>query len=109
MSKNPAVVFDEEPEQVILIPKRSYEYLQSMESGEVTRQGVRNLNGPRMNGRGHNGHRSTCSHANALPFDEIRMVEIEDTFGNVIDKRAKTVRVQRCAFCHVEISNSREG
>lgn len=61
---------------------------------KVTRQGVRNLNGPRMDGWDHNGHRVNCRHESSLTFDEYSAY-----FGRML-------RVKRCAFCNTLIGES---
>lgn len=109
MSKNPAFVMKSLPREggIVPIPKSTYDRLMAIDV-KLTRQGVRDLNGPRMDGKGHNGHPASCSHANTLPFDEIRMVAIYSELGEPAGERARIVRVHRCAFCNVELSNSKE-
>lgn len=65
----------------------------------VTRQGVRNLNGPRMNGSGYNGRRGvTCPHYRDphFPTQRCREVIAHDEGGvQVIGETS----VYRCTAC----------
>lgn len=67
---------------------------------QLTRQGVRNLDGPRMDGMGHNGNRSvTCPHHRDPAFPVERrdlIVEVPDAFGAL---EMKTVNAYYCTGC----------
>lgn len=61
----------------------------------VTRQGVRNLNGPKLDGRNHNGRSISCEHyrnPETPTLPEMRIV-------NVDTPEQKLVRVHLCAYC----------
>jgi len=61
-----------------------------------TRQGVRDLNGPRMNGESHNGHKTTCRHPPGLALSA--------TAPRVIDGRVVMVRVKYCGICEADVT-----
>lgn len=67
----------------------------------LTRQGVRNLNGPAMNGRGHNGKKPSCPHFRNphLPTRRERKVGYETRDGQTVEV-ARDVYV--CAYCGEE-------
>lgn len=74
---------------------------------QLTKQGVRNLNGPAMNGTGYNGRKEGHKHNAASPFItefEERLVVVETAFGPHED--IKRVKVRYCAFCNEELSTS---
>ena len=69
---------------------------------ELTRQGVRNLNGPKMDGR-YNGRRhANCPHHKSPDYptfrtDTVREVEVEEGY-----KKLKKVSVYYCSGCGEE-------
>lgn len=73
----------------------------------LTRQGVRDLNGPDMNGRGHNGHRAvTCPHYKNphYPTTRVKRRLGEDERGLCDDEFADavTIDVYVCTGCGEE-------
>lgn len=63
---------------------------------QLTRQGVRNLNGPLMNGHGHNGNASvTCPHHRDPSFP----VERRDLIVSAEHGYTKTVNAYYCTGC----------
>lgn len=75
----------------------------------LTKQGVRDLNGPGMNGRGHNGHSGiSCPHyknPHHPTVRERRLKNIPDAFGVVSEQ---LVSVYLCTGCGEERFNGEE-
>lgn len=74
----------------------------------ITKQGVRNLNGPRMDGHDHNGRKSvSCAHYSNphLPTyvqEKVMLVTrlVRDDLGNERpDTRERIVRCHHCSLC----------
>ena len=65
----------------------------------TTRQGVRNLNGPRMDGRNHNGRASaSCAHYKSpdMPtYPQERVMPVTTEYGTV----ERVVRCHHCSIC----------
>lgn len=69
-------------------------------SARKTRQGVRDLNGPKLDGR-HNG-RSYCTHFKVTTVVELRTVERSAASGKmyaVVERK----RIDRCDHCGAEV------
>lgn len=69
---------------------------------QTTKQGVRDLNGPRLNGTGYNGHKSaTCAHHKAPDVVPTHVVEVfELVAGKALPE---TVRYTHCSHCGVRL------
>lgn len=65
---------------------------------KLTRQGVRDLNGPLGNGRGHNGRLSSCPHYRS-PDMPVYRVETLRTTGHGTDGRTVKVMAYHCLHC----------
>lgn len=66
-----------------------------------TRQGVRDLNGPRMNGTGYNGHKSaTCAHHRAPDLTPTHVMQraTVDELGHPVTKNMVC-----CSVCGAEL------
>ena len=64
----------------------------------LTRHGVRNLNGPKLDGRNHNGRAISCAHYKTpdmptYPVERVMSVEVEGR------KVTKMVRAHHCSSC----------
>jgi hypothetical protein len=85
------------------IPKSTYDRLMAMK--KRTRQGVPDLNGPRLNGTGYNGHKSaTCAHHKAPDATPTHITErLVATVDNGIAVLYQTKRFTCCSACGVEL------
>lgn len=73
----------------VLITKQAFEFLRDTPL-KLTKQGVRDLNGPRMNGASYNGHKSaTCVHHKTpdLTPKHTLIETVADELGMPADKR----------------------
>jgi hypothetical protein len=74
---------------------------------QLTKQGVRDLNGPQMNGRSYNGRKDGHKHNPDSPYRtefEERIVMEPVAYGCI--ETIKRVKVRYCAFCNEELSTS---
>lgn len=76
---------------------------------EITKQGVRNLNGPRADGSGHNGKRASCPHFRApgiVPtYKAPELVTRPNAAG---DERVVSVMASYCSGCGMRLYDSGE-
>jgi hypothetical protein len=70
-----------------------------------TRQGVRDLNGPRLDGR-HNG-KGGCTHWRTELVTEIGEVDAKNVKGETY-KRVTTVKIERCLDCYIDVEYQRK-
>lgn len=62
---------------------------------QLTKHGVRDLNGPQLNGRNYNGRQSTsCPHYRALDYPTYRVEELRQ-----VDGVLKNIGVNKCSGC----------
>lgn len=61
---------------------------------QLTKHGVRDLNGPHLNGRAHNGRAKSCPHFRVLDYPTERVEELRE-----VDGVTKSVGVHRCTGC----------
>ena len=79
---------------------RTVEYLRA--SKKQTRQGVKDLNGPLLNGRGYNGHKSaTCAHHRAQAITPKHV--IEKTVPIASAPGLDLQRITCCSLCGSEL------
>lgn len=76
-----------------------------MQTQKATKQGVRDLNGPRMDGSGYNGHKSaTCAHHRAPDATPTHVVEkMVALVDNGLSVLYRTARITCCSVCGVEL------
>jgi hypothetical protein len=74
----------------------------------LTSQGVRDLNGPELDGASYNGRAEGHRHnpgSPVLAHDELRVVTREHANGTFYQTE-KEIRVYRCLFCNAELYTS---
>lgn len=70
----------------------------------LTRHGVRNLNGPQMDGRKHNGRRASCAHYKSpdlptYPLESLQLIKRTDPDTGLSHTQEKLVRGHYCSMC----------
>lgn len=75
----------------------------------LTSQGVRDLNGPEMNGASYNGRREGHKHLPDSPVvARLEEREVERTAGDQPIRVPRVIKVYYCLFCEAELYTSED-